>query len=125
MYCETKRKCTQIYFSKTYLPSLHVQFIYRRARQRCFRLLAFISRPQVRNIHLPGRMILPGSLILWDKYFFKNLTFVVRISTRVATSPSQSNSLRGQDEEQQLKKQCHCLLKTSKKTTKKAMSLFF
>ena len=67
---------------------------YRRARQRCFWLLAFISRPQVRNIHLPGRMILPGSLIPSDKYFLKNLTFVVRISTRVATSPFQSNSLR-------------------------------
>ena len=39
----------------------------RRARQRCFWLLAFISRPQVRNIHLPGRMILPGSLIPSDK----------------------------------------------------------
>ena len=32
-------------------------------------------------------MILPGSLIPSDKYFLKNLTFVVRISTRVATSP--------------------------------------
>ena len=63
---------------------------YCRARQRCFWLLAFISRPQVRNIHLPGRMILPGSLIPSDKYFLKNLTFVVRISTRVATSPFQS-----------------------------------
>ena len=51
---------------------------FRRARQRCFWLLAFISRPQVRNIHLPGRMILPGSLIPSDKYFLKNLTFVVR-----------------------------------------------
>ena len=40
-----------------------------RSRQRCFWLLAFISRPQVRNIHLPGRMILPGSLIPSDKYF--------------------------------------------------------
>ena len=78
---------------------------YRRARQRCFWLLAFISRPQVRNIHLPGRMILPGSLIPSDKYFLKNLTFVVRISTRVATSPFQSNSLRGQGEEQTTKEQ--------------------
>ena len=34
---------------------------YRRARQRCFWLLAFISHPQVRNIHLPGRVISPGS----------------------------------------------------------------
>ena len=49
-----------------------------RARQRCFWLLAFISRPQVRNIHLPERMILPGSIIPSDKYFLKNLTFVVR-----------------------------------------------
>ena len=78
---------------------------YRRARQRCFWLLAFISRPQVRNIHLPGRMILPRSLIPSDKYFLKNLTFVVRISTRVATSPFQSNSLRGQGEEQTTKEQ--------------------
>ena len=77
----------------------------RRARQRCFWLLAFISRPQVRNIHLPGRMILPGSLIPSHKYFLKNLTFVVRISTRVATSPFQSNSLRGQGEEQTTKEQ--------------------
>ena len=44
-------------------------------------------------------MILPGLLIPSDKYFLKNLTFVVRISTRVATSPFQSNSLRGQGEE--------------------------
>ena len=51
--------------------------IHCRARQRCFWLLAFISRPQVRNIHFPGRMILPGSLIPSDKYFLKNLTFVV------------------------------------------------
>ena len=65
----------------------HSSKSYRRARQRCFWLLAFISRPQVRNIHLPGRIILPGSLIPSDKYFLKNLTFVVRISTRVATSP--------------------------------------
>ena len=78
----------------------------RRARQRCFWLLAFISRPQVRNIHLPGRMILPGSLIPSDKYFLKNLTFVVRTSTRVATSPFQSNSLRDQGEEQTTKEQC-------------------
>ena len=51
-------------------------------------------------------MILPGSLIPSDKYFSKNLTFVVRISTGVATSPFQSNSLRGQGEDQPLKKQC-------------------
>ena len=48
-------------------------------------------------------MILPGSLIPSDKYFLKNLTFVVRISTRVVTSPFQSNSLRGQGEEQATK----------------------
>ena len=42
-------------------------------------------------------MILPGSLIPSNKYFLKNLTFVVRISTRVATSPFQSNSLRRHD----------------------------
>ena len=53
---------------------------HRRARQCCFWLLAFISLPQVRNIHLPGRMILPESLIPSDKYFLKNLTFVVRNS---------------------------------------------
>ena len=51
-------------------------------------------------------MILPESLIPSDKYFLKNLTFKVCISTRVATSPFQSNSLRGQGEDQQLKKQC-------------------
>ena len=51
---------------------------FRRASQQCFWLLAFISRPQVRNIHLPGQMILSGSLIPSDKYFLKNLTFVVR-----------------------------------------------
>ena len=39
------------------------------------------------------------------KYFLKNLTFVVRISTRVATSPFQSNSLRSQGEEQTTKEQ--------------------
>ena len=51
-------------------------------------------------------MILLGSLIPSDKYFLKNLTLVVRISTRVATSPFQSNSLRGQGEEQTTKEQC-------------------
>ena len=51
-------------------------------------------------------MILPGSLIPLDKYFLKNLTFVIRISTRVATSPFQSNSLLGQGEEQTTKEQC-------------------
>ena len=56
----------------------HSSKSYRRARQCCFWLLAFISLPQVRNIHLPGRMILPESLIPSDKYFLKNLTFVVR-----------------------------------------------
>ena len=57
---------------------MHSSKPYRRARQRCFWLLAFINRPQVRNIHLPERMILPGSFIPSDKYFLKNLTFVVR-----------------------------------------------
>ena len=56
----------------------HSSKSYRRARPRYFWLLAFISRPQVRNIHLPGQMILPGSLIPLDKYFLKNLTFVIR-----------------------------------------------
>ena len=88
------------------MPAYTLHGFYRRARQRCFWLLAFISRPQVRNNHLPERMILPGSLIHSDKYFLKNLTFVVRISTRVVTSPFQSNSLRGQGEEQTTKKQC-------------------
>ena len=40
----------------------------RRARQHCFWLSAFISRPQVRNIHLPGRIILFESLIPSGKY---------------------------------------------------------
>ena len=62
---------------KTTISSCIVLF-YRRAKLRCFWLLAFISRPQVRNIHLPGQMNLPGSLIPSDKYFLKNLTFVVR-----------------------------------------------
>ena len=55
------------------------QKTYRRAGQRCFGLLALISRPQVRYIHLPERMILPGSLIPSDKYILKNLTFVACI----------------------------------------------
>ena len=83
--------------------AMHSSKTYRRARQRCFRLLALISLPQVRNVHLPRRMILPGPLIPSDKYFSKNLTFVVRISTRVPTSSFQSKSLRGQGEDQQLK----------------------
>ena len=66
-------------------------------------MLQAISRPQVRRTPLLGRMILSGSLIPADKYFLKNLTFVVRITARVSTSPFQSNSLRGQGEEQQLK----------------------
>ena len=66
-------------------------------------LFLAISRPQVRNIYLQGRMILPRSLIPSDKYFLKNLTFVVRISTRVATSSIQSNSSCGRSEDQQLK----------------------
>ena len=56
---------------------------YRRAGQRCFELLALISRPQVRYIHLSERMILPGSRIPSDKYILKNLTFVVRIHSCV------------------------------------------
>ena len=52
---------------------------YRRAGQRCFRLLALISCSQVRCIHLPEQMILPGSLIPSDKYILKTLTFVVGI----------------------------------------------
>ena len=54
-------------------------WMYRRAGPRCFGLLALISRPQVRYIYLPERMILPGSLIPSDKCILKNLTFVVRI----------------------------------------------
>ena len=42
----------------------------RRARQRCFWLLAFIKRHQVCNIHLPERIILPGSLFFKRKFFF-------------------------------------------------------
>ena len=56
---------------------------YRRAGQRCFGLLALINRPQVRYIHLPERMIVPGSLIPSHKYILKNLTFVVRSHTCV------------------------------------------
>ena len=40
----------------------------RRAGQRCFGLLALINRPQVRYIHFPERIILPGSFIPSDKY---------------------------------------------------------
>ena len=40
-----------------------IQKLYRRARQRCFWLLAFISRPQVRNIHRPGRTLLFSCLL--------------------------------------------------------------
>ena len=56
----------------------HSSKTYHRAGQRCFELLTLISHSQVRYIHLPERMILPGSLILSDKYILKNLTFVVR-----------------------------------------------
>ena len=53
------------------------QYFSCRAGQRCFGLLALISRPHVRPIHLPERMTLPESLIPSDKYILKNLTFVV------------------------------------------------
>ena len=84
----------------------HSSKTYRGERQRCFRLLAFVSRPQVRNIHLPRRMILPGSLIPSDKYFLKNLTFVVRnplvwlrhqSSQTLYVARVLSNSSRGHD----------------------------
>ena len=61
----------------SFLPNSYYCLKYCRATQRCFWLLAFISRLQARNIYLPGRMILPGLLIASDKYFLKNLTFVV------------------------------------------------
>ena len=57
--------------------------IYRRAGQRCFGLLALISRTRVRYIYLPERMILPGSLIPSDKCILLNLTFVIRIQSCV------------------------------------------
>ena len=94
------RECRPVSF----LRCLVINFFFRRAKQRYFWLLTFVSRrPHVRNIYLSGRMIIPGLFIPSDKYFLKNLTFVVRISTRVAASPFQSNSLRGQGEDQQLK----------------------
>ena len=76
----TTSSCWVRGYNSTPSPTVqkHSSKSYRRARQRCFWLLAFISRPQVRNIHFPGRMISPGSLIPSDKYFLKNLTFVVR-----------------------------------------------
>ena len=78
----TTSSCWVRGYNSTPLPTVqHSSKSYRRARQRCFWLLAFISRPQVRNIHLPGRMILPGSLIPSHKYFLKNLTFVVLCGT--------------------------------------------
>ena len=49
----------------------HSSQTYRRAGQRCFGLLALISRPQVRYIYLSERMILPGSLIPSDKYILE------------------------------------------------------
>ena len=55
----------------------HSSQTYSRAAQRCFWLLALISRSQVRYIHLPKQMILPGTLIPSDKYILKNLTSVV------------------------------------------------
>ena len=67
---------------KNTLFSSAVQFSnyqsYRRAGLRCFGLLTLLSRPQVKYIHLSERMILPGSLIVSDRYILKNLTFVVR-----------------------------------------------
>ena len=51
---------------------------FRRAGQRCFGLLALISRPQVKYVHLPERMILPGSFFPSDKYILKNLTLINR-----------------------------------------------
>ena len=50
-------------------------------------------------------MILPGSLIPSDKYFLKNLTFVVR-NPLVWLRQHSSQTLRGQGEEQTTKKQC-------------------
>ena len=50
-------------------------------------------------------MILPGSLIPSDKYFLKNLTFVVR-NPLVWLRHHSSQTLRGQGEEQTTKKQC-------------------
>ena len=50
-------------------------------------------------------MILPGSLIPSDKYFLKNLTFVVG-NPLVWLRHHSSQTLRGQGEEQTTKKQC-------------------
>ena len=57
----------------------HSSQTYRRAGQRCFGLLALISRPQVRYTQFPEELILPRLLIPAHKYILKNLTPVVRI----------------------------------------------
>ena len=103
----TTYSCRVRGYNSTLSPTVqkHYSVSYSRARQRCFWLSVLIRRPQVsrRLILISGRLTLTDSLIPSDKYFLKNLTFVVRISTRVATSPFQSNSLRGKGEDQQLK----------------------
>ena len=68
----------RLYQHSITISAKHLSKTYRRAGQRCFGLLALISRPHVSYIHLPERMILPESLIPSDKYTLKNLTFVVR-----------------------------------------------
>ena len=50
------RRLCQLFITNS---AKHSSQTYRIAGQRCFGLLALISRPQVRHIHLPERMILP------------------------------------------------------------------
>ena len=64
---------------------------------------SFHKSPAGRNIRLSRGTITSGTLIPSHKYFLKNLTFVVRISTRVATPSIPVKRLRGQGEDQQLK----------------------
>ena len=58
---------------------------YRSAGQRCFGLLALISRTQVRYIHLPERMILPGSFIPSDKY-----SYTLAVSLKALRTPKKT-----------------------------------
>ena len=85
--------CQRLNLHSITYSAKHSNITHHRARLRCFSLLHVIYRPKVTHIYFPGRTILPEAFIPSNKYFLKNLTFVVRISTRVATSPFQSNSI--------------------------------
>ena len=100
----TTSSCWVRGYNSTPSPTVQSTPVNRTVETALFLAISLHQPPSGKKHSSSRTNILPGSLIPSDKYFLKNLTFVV-VSTRVATSPFQSNSLRGQGEEQTSKKQ--------------------